>query len=134
LGSQLGQLVAFLFALGLLVSGLASTAVGSHAGAIIMEGFLNKKIPQFLRRVIVITPAILILWIGVDPTRALVISQVALSFGIPFALIPLALITASKRIMGLAVNKRVVTIAMWIITLVVIILNGLLIKLTFFGA
>jgi manganese transport protein len=133
LGSQLGQLVAFLFALGLLVSGLASTAVGSHAGAIIMEGFLNKKIPQFLRRVIVITPAILILWIGVDPTRALVISQVALSFGIPFALIPLALVTASKRIMGAAVNKMIMTIVIWTITLVIIVLNGLLIKLTFFG-
>ena len=133
LGTVIGPLVAFLFALGLLVSGLASTAVGSHAGAVIMEGMLHRSISPFLRRIIVIIPAVVLLVLNVEPTQALVFSQVALSFGIPFALIPLAMVTASKKIMGMAVNKKYTTIAISVIAAIVIILNFTLIVLTFFG-
>jgi manganese transport protein len=133
LGSNIGPLVAFLFALGLLVSGLASTAVGSHAGAVIMEGMLHRRISPFLRRVIVIIPAIVLLAFQVEPTKALIASQVALSFGIPFALVPLAMVTASKKIMGDSVNHILTTIAISVITTIVIILNFILIGLTFFG-
>lgn len=130
LDGQLSSLVAFLFALGLLVSGLASTAVGSHAGAVIMEGLLHRRIKPLLRRLIVIIPAILLLVIGVDPTRALIFSQVALSFGIPFALVPLVLVTSSRNIMGAAVNKKATTVAIGIITAIVVLLNVVLIGLT----
>jgi len=133
LGSNIGPLVAFLFALGLLVSGLASTAVGSHAGAMIMEGMLHWRVSPFLRRIIVIIPAIILLACQVEPTQALIASQVALSFGIPFALIPLAMVTASKKIMGDSVNHILTTIAISIITAIVVILNFVLIGLTFFG-
>jgi manganese transport protein len=133
LGSSIGPLVAFLFALGLLVSGLASTPVGSHAGAVIMEGMLHRRIPPFLRRFIVIIPAIVLLALQVDPTQALIISQVALSFGIPFALIPLAMVTANKKIMGDAVNNRYTTAGIIVITTIVVALNFVLIGLTFFG-
>jgi manganese transport protein len=133
LGATIGPLVAFLFALGLLVSGLASTAVGSHAGAVIMEGMLHRRISPFLRRIIVIIPALVMLALNVEPTQALVFSQVALSFGIPFALIPLAMVTASKKIMGMAVNKKYTTIAISVIAAIVVVLNLALIVLTFFG-
>ncbi|MDN5275247.1 MAG: Manganese transport protein MntH [Candidatus Saccharibacteria bacterium] len=133
LGSNIGPLVAFLFALGLLVSGLASTAVGSHAGAVIMEGMLHRRISPFLRRIIVIIPAIVLLALQVEPTKALIASQVALSFGIPFALVPLAMVTASKKIMGESVNHLATTVAISVITAIVIVLNFVLIGLTFFG-
>jgi manganese transport protein len=131
LGTHLGPLVASLFALGLLVSGLASTAVGNYAGAIIMEGLLHRRISPVLRRLVVIIPAIILLACHVDPTQALIISQVALSFGIPFALIPLVMVTASRNIMGPAVNRRWTTAAICSITAVVVVLNLVLIGLTF---
>jgi manganese transport protein len=134
LGTVTGPLVAFLFALGLLVSGLASTAVGSHAGAVIMEGMLHRRISPFLRRIIVIIPAVVLLVLNVEPTQALVFSQVALSFGIPFALVPLAMVTANKKIMGMAVNKKYTTIAITAIAAIVVVLNFALIALTLFGA
>lgn len=133
LGSNIGPLVGFLFALGLLASGFASTAVGSHAGAVIMEGMLHRQISPFLRRIIVIIPAIVLLACHVEPTQALIISQVALSFGIPFALVPLAMVSANSKIMGGAVNNKLTTIAIALITLIVVILNFVLIGLTFFG-
>jgi manganese transport protein len=130
LNVQLSSLVAFLFALGLLVSGLASTAVGSHAGAVIMDGLLHKRISPFTRRVVVIIPALVLLAFQVDPTQALIFSQVALSFGIPFALIPLVMVTASRTIMGTAVNKWGTTVAIWLITAIVVTLNVMLIGMT----
>jgi manganese transport protein len=123
LGDHLNALVALLFAIGLLVSGLASTAVGSHAGSVIMEGLLHKKVSPFVRRLIVIIPAIIILLCGVDPTRALIISQVALSFGIPFALVPLALVSSNRTIMGAAVNNKITILSIWVVTSIVVILN-----------
>jgi len=131
LSRHLGMLVAFLFALGLLVSGLASTAVGSYAGAVIMQGMLRRRISPAIRRLIVTIPAIILLIINIDPTQALVISQVALSFGIPFALVPLALVSGSKKIMGLAANRILTQGLIWIITGLVIGLNVALIVLTF---
>jgi manganese transport protein len=133
LGTHLSPLVALLFALGLLVSGLASTAVGSHAGAVIMEGLLHRRIQPILRRIIVIIPAIILLALHIDPTQALIVSQVVLSFGIPFALLPLVMVTASRKIMGDAVNRKATTWAIWAITAIVVVLNFVLIALTFAG-
>lgn len=128
-----GPLVAWLFALGLLVSGFASTAVGSYAGSVIMEGMLRRRIDPYIRRGVVIIPAVLLLGVGVEPTQALIVSQVALSFGIPFALVPLAMVTASKRIMGDAKNSQVVTLLLGAVVTAVIILNLVLIRLTLFS-
>lgn len=128
-----GPLVAWLFALGLLVSGFASTAVGSYAGSVIMEGLLHRQVAPYVRRGVVIIPAIILLAVGFEPTRALIVSQVALSFGIPFALVPLAMVTASKKIMGTAVNSRLVTVLLSAIAAAIIILNAVLVGLTLFS-
>ncbi len=109
LDSAMGSGAALLFAVALLVSGLASSGVGTYAGQIMMAGFLRRQIPLLARRGITLAPALGILAIGVDPTRALVMSQVALSFGIPFALVPLILITRTRAIMGELVNGRLMT-------------------------
>jgi len=130
LGSNLAPLVGWLFAIGLLVSGFASTSVGTQAGDVIMHGFLKKQISPFVRRILVIIPSILLLALAVDPTQILLVSQIALSFGIPFALVPLAIVTSSKRIMGEACNTRIVTTAIYSITIFVSILNLVLIWLT----
>jgi manganese transport protein len=131
LGANVSPVVAFLFALGLLVSGLASTAVGSHAGAVIMDGLLHRKIAPIIRRLVVIIPTIILLAFSIDPTQALLLSQVALSFGIPFALLPLVVVTSSRRIMGDAVNHPLMTWTVWMITIVIVTLNAVLIGLTF---
>ncbi|MGB4768702.1 MAG: Nramp family divalent metal transporter [Candidatus Saccharimonas sp.] len=133
LGHTLAPLVAWLFALGLLVSGFASTAVGTQAGEVIMAGLLKRRIHPLIRRTVVIVPSIILLAFAVDPTQALIISQVVLSFGIPFALTPLALAASSKRIMGEARTRRPVTIAIFSIAGFVSVLNIVLIWLTFFG-
>lgn len=133
LNTDLSSLVGALFGLSLLVSGFASTAVGGHAGAVIMEGMLHKKVALHWRRLVTIVPAIFIVAIGVDPTFALIISQVVLSFGIPFALIPLVLVTASRRIMKEGVNHLVTTYILGTITLLIIVLNFALIWLTLFS-
>jgi manganese transport protein len=96
----LGPTVALLFAIGLLASGLASSSVGAYAGAMIMQGLLRRSIPLLLRRLITLLPALLILAIGIDPSRPLVLSQVVLSFGIPFALIPLIRLTSNAPLMS----------------------------------
>ena len=100
LGPILGNSAPILFALALLASGLSSSSVGTLAGQVIMEGFINRRIPLWLRRGITMAPAIVIIAIGVNPTRALIISQVVLSFGIPFALIPLILASRDRGLMG----------------------------------
>jgi len=133
LNGELSPLVGGLFGLSLLVSGLASTAVGSHAGAVIMDGMIKRRISIFTRRIITIIPALVIVAFGVDPTKALIISQVILSFGIPFALIPLLLISASNRIMGAYKNTMSINILLSLITLVIIVLNLALIVLTVLG-
>lgn len=131
LNTNLSVVVGTLFGLSLLISGFASTAVGGHAGAVIMDGMLKKRIPLWLRRLVTILPAVVIVAFGVDPTYALIISQVILSFGIPFALIPLLLITTSKRIMGTQVNHPAITWTLGVITSIIVLLNAALIWLTF---
>ncbi len=119
-----------MFAIGLLASGLASTSVGSYAGATIMQGLLMRRIPIFVRRVVTLIPALLILALGADPTQSLVISQVLLSFGIPFALIPLLRLTNDRAVMGESVNGRPVRLALGVIVVLVVALNLALIYLT----
>ena len=133
ISSTLGPGVALVFAIGLLASGLASTSVGSYAGATIMAGLLKRRIPIFARRVITLIPALVILGFGVDPTRALVISQVLLSFGIPFALVPLLRLTNDRTVMGASANGPLVRVLMTVIVVAVIALNVALIYLTIAG-
>ncbi len=129
----LGPTVALFFAIGLLASGLASTSVGAYAGAMIMQGLLKVSIPIFVRRLVTLIPALIILGVGFDPSRALVLSQVVLSFGIPFALIPLIRLTSSSSVMGADVNHRVTTILGWLVAGVITLLNVALIWLTVRG-
>ncbi|MBS4729116.1 Nramp family divalent metal transporter [Mycobacterium sp. SM1] len=131
--TTLGPTIALLFAIGLLASGLASTSVGAYAGAMIMDGLLHRSIPVVVRRVLTLIPAMVILASGLDPTRALVLSQVVLSFGIPFALFPLVGLTANPVLMGDDVNARLTTAAGWVITALISLLNVVLIYLTVAG-
>lgn len=133
IGELLGGGAALLFAIGLLASGLASSSVGAYAGSMIMQGLLRKRIPLLLRRLLTLAPAIVVLAAGADPSRALVVSQVVLSFGIPFALIPLVRITSDSRVMGEHVNSRVTRVFAWAVTGFVVVLNVVLIWLAFTG-
>jgi manganese transport protein len=126
----LGPGVALFFAVGLLASGLASTSVGAYAGAMIMQGLLRKKYPLLVRRLVTLLPALLVLASGVDPTRALVFSQVVLSFGIPFALVPLVRLTSNRAVMGADVNRTLTTALAWLVTALITALNVTLIYLT----
>src|SRR4051812_7643659 len=110
LGASLGQVVATLFAIALLASGLASSSVGAYAGAEIMHGLLRVQLPLAVRRLVTLIPALILLTIGIDPTFALVMSQVVLSFGIPFALIPLVALTSRRSVMGDSTNRAGTTI------------------------
>ncbi|CAA9210556.1 MAG: Manganese transport protein MntH [uncultured Blastococcus sp.] len=121
-----GAPVALAFAVALLASGFASSGVGTYAGQVVMQGFLQRRIPLTLRRAITMAPALLVLAVGVDPTRALVLSQVVLSFGIPFALVPLVLLTRRVDVMGALVNKPVTTAAATVVAAIVIALNAFL--------
>lgn len=129
----LGPTLALFFAVGLLASGLASTSVGAYAGAMIMQGLLRVSVPLLWRRLITLIPALAILAIGTDPTRALVISQVVLSFGIPFALAPLIRLTGNRALMGEDANRRLTSVLGWTVTVVVGLLNVALIYLTVTG-
>lgn len=121
--SQLGAGVAVLFAVALLGSGLASTSVGCAAGAEVMQGLLNRRIPMLVRRAVTVLPALLILALGVDASRALVLSQVVLSAGIPFALIPLIWLTSRRSVMAGYANHLVTTAAAAVVATLVIALN-----------
>jgi manganese transport protein len=129
----LGPTVALFFAIGLLASGLASTSVGAYAGAMIMQGLLRRSYPLLVRRLVTLVPALAILAVGIDPSRALVISQVVLSFGIPFALVPLVRLTSSRAVMGDDINHRVTTALGWAVAGMIIVLNVVLIYLTVRG-
>jgi manganese transport protein len=129
----LGPTIALFFAIGLLASGLASTSVGAYAGAMIMQGLLRRTYPLLLRRVVTLIPALVVLAIGVDPSRALVLSQVVLSFGIPFALIPLIRLTGKRELMGDDVNHPVTTALGWLVAIIITALNVVLIYLTVTG-
>jgi len=132
-GDALGPGVALFFAIGLLASGLASTSVGAYAGAMIMQGLLRRRFSMLVRRLVTLVPALLVLASGVDPTRALVLSQVILSFGIPFALVPLIRLTSDKALMGADTNGRLVSALGWLVAGLIILLNLALIYLTVVG-
>lgn len=134
LKDTLGIVVATIFAVGLLASGLASTSVGAYAGAEIMQGLLHIRVPLLLRRLVTLIPALLILGVGFDPTQALVLSQVVLSFGIPFALIPLVWLTAQRGILGTFANRWFTTTAGAIAAVLLVSLNVLLLVLVFSGS
>lgn len=130
----LGPVVGAIFAVGLLASGLASTSVGAYAGSEIMRGLLDVTVPLWLRRAVTLIPALVILGMGLEPTWALVISQVVLSFGIPFAIIPLRRLTADASLMGDYRDSAPLRATSWVITALIVALNLLLIALTFAGA
>ena len=119
----LGGASSALFALALIASGLSSSAVGTLAGQVVMQGFIRRRIPIAVRRVVTMAPAFIVIAIGVDPSRTLVLSQVVLSFGIPFALIPLVVFTAKREIMGPLVNRRITTVAASLVAAVIVGLN-----------
>jgi manganese transport protein len=133
-GDDLGQVAAGLnrflgahagtvFGLALVASGIASSSVGTLSGQLVMEGFLRRRIPLFARRAVTMLPAVVLIAAGINPTRALVLSQVFLSFGIAFALVPLVLFTRDRRIMGLLVNRRLTTGLACLVCGVIIALN-----------
>ncbi len=131
--TELGGGAAALFGVALLASGFSSSSVGTMSGQVVMQGFIRRQIPLFLRRGITLLPALIILAIGVDPSRALVLSQVVLSFGIPFALVPLVIFTSRRDLMGSLVNTRLTNVAAWAIAGVIISLNVFLLYETFIG-
>ncbi|HVD25697.1 MAG TPA: Nramp family divalent metal transporter [Gaiellaceae bacterium] len=118
-----GASVAFLFGLALLASGLSSSSVGTMAGQVVMQGFINRQIPIFVRRAITLAPALVVVGAGLDPSRALVLSQVVLSFGIPFALVPLILVTRRRELMGSLVNTPLTTAVASAVAAVIVSLN-----------
>jgi manganese transport protein len=129
----IGGGAALAFAVALLASGLSSSSVGTYAGQVVMQGFIDRRIPLFLRRLVTMAPALAVLAIGVDATDALVASQVVLSFGIPFALVPMILLTRRADVMGALVNRRGTTVAASTVAGLIIALNVFLLEQTFFG-
>jgi manganese transport protein len=134
ISSALGPAIGVVFAIGLLASGLASTSVGSYAGATIMGGLLKLRVPLLVRRIVTLIPAVIILAVGVDPTWALVLSQVFLSLGIPFAMIPLLRLTGSRAVMGASADRLWVRILGVVVAGLVVLLNLALVGLTIVGA
>jgi manganese transport protein len=124
---------ATVFGIALLASGFASSSVGTMAGQVVMQGFIRRRIPIFLRRAITLAPALVVLGIGLDPTDALVGSQVVLSFGIPFALVPLLMLASKKSVMGAMVNPRWLTGIAGVLAAMIIALNVFLLQQVFFG-
>ena len=133
LGEVLGPVAALLFALALLASGLAASGVGTLSGQVVMQGFLRRRVPVVVRRLVTLLPALVVIAAGVDVTSALVISQVVLSFGIPFALVPLVLLTRRRDVMGALVNRRTTTAVAATVAAVIIALNVTLVALTVTG-
>ena len=126
----LGKAAGWVFAISLLTAGLSSSTVGTSAGQVIMQGFLKRHVPVWLRRLVTVAPSLVVIAVGLDPTRTLVLSQVVLSFGLPFAIIPLVLFTGRREIMGVLVNRRPTTVAAWVVALLIVALNAyLLVKL-----
>jgi manganese transport protein len=122
---------ALAFATALMASGFASSSVGTYAGQVVMQGFIDRKIPLALRRAITMTPALIVLALGLDASRSLVISQVVLSFGIPFALIPLVMLTHRRDVMGALVNRPVTTVVAAVVAALISLLNVFLLVQTF---
>jgi manganese transport protein len=128
-----GNTPAILFALALLASGFSSSSVGTMSGQVVMQGFINRRIPLFLRRLITMLPSLTILAMGINPSRALVISRVVLFFGIPFALIPLLIFCRNRNVMGALVNHRLTTAVATVVVALIVSLNVFLIYRTFFS-
>jgi manganese transport protein len=128
-----GNTPAILFGVALLASGLSSSSVGTMAGQVVMQGFINRRIPLWLRRLITMLPALIILAAGLNPSRSLVISQVVLSFGIPFALIPLLIHCRNHQVMGALVNRRTTTVIATVVVTLIVSLNVFLLYQTFFS-
>jgi manganese transport protein len=133
LGKHLHADAGTIFGIALLASGISSSSVGTMAGQVVMQGFIRRKIPIFVRRTVTMLPALTLLAIGASPSRALVLSQVFLSFGIPFALVPLVLFTRNRELMGGLVNRRVTTVAASVVATIIVCLNVYLLEQTFFG-
>ena len=133
LGQVEGHGTALFLALSLLASGFAASSVGTLSGQVVMDGFLRRRLPLVVRRLSSLAPALLVLAIGIEPTQALVASQVVLSFGIPFALVPLIMFTRRSDVMGVLVNRRVTTAAAVGVAAVIIVLNVALVVLTITG-
>jgi manganese transport protein len=133
LGQLVGGGAALAFAVALLASGVSSSSVGTYAGQVVMQGFIGRRIPLFVRRGLTMLPALVVLGLGLPATQSLVISQVVLSFGIPFALVPLVLLTRRADIMGALVNRTVTTVAAGCIASVITLLNGWLLYATLRG-
>ncbi|HEX6479216.1 MAG TPA: Nramp family divalent metal transporter [Ktedonobacteraceae bacterium] len=119
----LGSAASVIFAVSLLASGLSSSTVGTMAGQVVMQGFLRRKVPVWLRRLVTMLPALIVITLNIDPTSTLVVSQVVLSFGIPFALIPLVMFTRRRDLMGDLVNRRFTTLAAWVVAGLIVALN-----------
>jgi manganese transport protein len=128
-----GSASSTLFALALLGSGLSSSTVGTMSGQVVMQGFIRRQIPLFVRRAVTMAPALLVLAIGVDPSKVLVLSQVALSFGIPFALLPLVIFCRNRRLMGDLTNRPLTTAAAVAVAAVIVSLNIFLLGQTIAG-
>jgi manganese transport protein len=133
LGRMVGGAAALAFAVALLASGLSSSSVGTYAGQVVMQGFIRRRIPLFVRRAVTMAPALVVLALGLPPTDSLVISQVVLSFGIPFALVPLLMLTRRRDIMGVFVNNRVTNAAASLVAVLIIGLNAYLLYDAFVG-
>jgi manganese transport protein len=132
-GTLVGGGAALAFAIALLASGASSSSVGTYAGQVVMAGFVNVRISLYVRRIVTMLPALVVLALGVNPTDALVLSQVVLSFGIPLALIPLVILTSRGDVMGVHVNRRLTTVLAWACAVLITGLNGFLLYLQFFG-
>ena len=133
LAPLLGKASSFFFAISLLASGLSSSSVGTMAGQVIMQGFLRRGIPVWIRRVATMVPALVVILIGLDPTRTLVISQVVLSFGLPFAVIPLVIFTSRRKVMKTLVNTKITILVACIVTAMIVGLNIYLLVQVFTG-
>lgn len=129
----LGPAASWVFAISLLAAGLSSSAVGTMAGQVIMQGFLHRHIPIWLRRLVTIVPSLIVISSGADPTRVLVLSQVLLSFGLPFAVVPLLMFTSRADIMGVLVNRRSTTLLLGVVVTVIVALNLFLLYMVFAG-
>lgn len=126
LAPLLGPASSAVFAISLLASGLSSSTVGTMAGQVIMQGFLHRRIPVWVRRLVTMAPAFVVIALGLDPTRTLVLSQVVLSFGLPFALVPLVLFTSRRDLMGTLVNRPATTLLASAVTALIVALNAFL--------
>jgi manganese transport protein len=129
----MGKAASWVFGFSLLMSGLSSASVGTMAGQVMMQGFLDWEIPVWVRRLVTMVPSMIVIFLGLDPTRTLVISQVLLSFGLPFAVIPLVIFTSRKKVMGVLVNRKVTTVLAWCVAGVIVALNVYLIFTTIKG-